>query len=218
MSNIGAKKEEKKLIVRNTRWEDIEEITKMNKLGFGIPEIAFKREHFESQLQIFPEGQVCIEYDGKIVGSCSGLRINFEDYGENHTFSEIADDGFIRNHNPNGKHLYGIEVVVHPDYRHMKIGRKLYEERRKICQKFNLKGILFGGRLPNYHKYADNMSVDEYVKHVIDQKIYDPVLTFQLRNGFRLRKIMPNYLLHDHESLEYATLMEWKNPDYIPEK
>ncbi|HET7578607.1 MAG TPA: carbon-nitrogen hydrolase, partial [Bacillales bacterium] len=61
---------EKKLIVRQTRQEDIEGIIKMNQLGFGNPEIAFKREHFESQLNIFPEGQVCIEYDGEIIGSC----------------------------------------------------------------------------------------------------------------------------------------------------
>ncbi|HET7579586.1 MAG TPA: bifunctional GNAT family N-acetyltransferase/carbon-nitrogen hydrolase family protein, partial [Bacillales bacterium] len=177
----------------------------------------FKREHFESQLNIFPEGQVCIEYDGEIIGSCSSIIVNFEEYGEDHSFDEIADEGFIRNHNPDGVNLYGIEVVVHPDYRSMKIGRRLYEERRKICQKFNLKSILFGGRIPNFHKYADQMTAEEYVEQVIKKNLYDPVLTFQLMNGFQLRTVMPHYLPDDRVSLEYATLMEWHNPDYVPE-
>ncbi|MEW9677810.1 bifunctional GNAT family N-acetyltransferase/carbon-nitrogen hydrolase family protein [Lentibacillus sp. L22] len=217
MSSSDISNIEKKLIVRNTRPEDIDNIIKMNKLGFGNADIAFKREHFESQLKIFPEGQVCIEYDGEIVGSCSSIIVDFDEYGEDHSFDEIADEGFIRNHDPAGKNLYGIEVVVHPEYRQMKIGRRLYEARRQICKRFNLESILFGGRLPNYHKYADQMSAEEYANEIIKQNLYDPVLTFQLMNGFKLRKVMPNYLPDDHASLKYATLMEWKNPDYLPE-
>ncbi len=119
-----------------------------------------------------------------------------------------------RNHQKNGKNLYGIDVVVHPEYQKMKIGRRLYEARRQLCKKLNLKSILFGGRLPHYHKYADQLTVHEYVELVINEKLYDPVLTFQLRNGFKLRKVMENYLPQDHASLKNATLMEWNNPDY----
>lgn len=214
MVNESTANVEKKLIVRHTRYEDIENIIKMNKLGFGIPEIAFKREHFESQLSIFPEGQICVEYDGEIVGSCSSVIVDFDDYGVNHSFSQIADDGYIRNHNPEGENLYGIEVVVHPDYRHMKVGRRLYEARRDICRKFNLKSILFGGRIPNYHKFSYKLSADEYAEQVLKQNVYDPVLTFQLMNDFKLVKVMPNYLEKDTASLEFATLMEWKNPEH----
>lgn len=203
-----------KLTVRNIQDEDIDEIIQIAKVGFGNPEIAFKREHYESQIHIFPEGQVCIEYDGKILGSCSSLIVNFDKYGEDHSFEEISDKGFIRNHQKNGKNLYGIDVVVHPEYQKMKIGRRLYEARRQLCKKLNLKSILFGGRLPHYHKYADQLTVHEYVELVINEKLYDPVLTFQLRNGFKLRKVMENYLPQDDASLKNATLMEWNNPNY----
>lgn len=196
--------------------EDIEEIIKISTVSFGHPDIPFKREHFESQLKIFPEGQYCAEYQGKVVGSCSSIIVNFDEYGINHTFDEIADEGYIRNHNPEGKNLYGTEVVVDPTYRGLGIGRRLYERRRQICQTFNLESILFGGRIPNYHKYADQLSPEDYVEKVVAGEIYDPVLTFQLRNGFKVIGIMPGYLPLDEESLEYATLMEWKNPDYTP--
>lgn len=207
---------EKKLTVRNINPEDLDEIAALSKKVFG-PYISYKREHFASQLTIFPEGQFCIEYDGKIVGNASSLIINFHDYGSNHSYKEIADDGFIRNHNPNGVNLYGIEVGVHPDYRGMKIGRRLYEARRKICKQLNLKSIFIGGRIPFYHKYADQLSAKDYALKVVEGEIYDPVLTFQLKKGFVLHDVIPNYLPDDHESMEYATSMEWHNPDYSPE-
>ncbi|GGB40733.1 hydrolase YhcX [Lentibacillus populi] len=216
MPKIDQADYEKEIAVCPIEHGDIDEIIAMAKIGFANPEIPFTREHYESHLRIFPEGQVCIKYDGKIIGSCSSLIVNFNDYNEEHTIDEITDDGYIRNHNPKGLNLYGTDVVVHPDYRHMKIGRRLYEARRRICQKFNLKSIVFGGRIPNYHKYADKLSPEEYVKQVIDKNLYDPVLNFQLMNGFEFKRILPNYLPDDHDSLEYATLMEWHNPDYIP--
>lgn len=217
MSELDLSKFEKKIIVRNIREEDIDEIVELANLSFGIPGVAFERKHYASHIRVFPEGQFCVEYDGKIVGSCSSLIVNFEEYGENHTFDEISGNGFITNHNPNGQNLYGIDVVVHPDYQGLKIGRRLYEARRKLCRKLNLKSILFGGRMPNYHKYADQLTPHEYVEQVLQRKIYDPVVTFQTMNGFVLRNIMPNYLPHDKASLKYATLMEWHNEDYRPD-
>lgn len=41
----------------------------------------------------------------------------------------------------------------------------------------------------------------------------DLVLSFQLREGFQLRGVIPNYL-RDPRSLNWASLIEWLNPDY----
>ncbi|VEF48144.1 carbon-nitrogen hydrolase [Bacillus freudenreichii] len=199
-------------LLRKTRHDDIEEIVQVSNLVFG-PEIAFIPEELESQLSIFPEGQVCLKdkVKDRIVGFCSSLIVNFEEYGINHSLDEITDNNFIRNHDPKGKTLYGFDVTVHPDYRGMGLGRKLYEARQEICRTHQLDNIMFGGRIPNFHKYADKLSVNEYIDQVIKEKIYDPVLTFQLRNGFNVVAVMENYLPDDHESLKYATLMEWIN-------
>jgi hypothetical protein len=42
------------------------------------------------------------------------------------------------------------------------------------------------------------------------------VLSFQLREGFALRGVMPNYI-QDSRSRNFASLIEWLNPDYLPE-
>ncbi|CAM3509506.1 bifunctional GNAT family N-acetyltransferase/carbon-nitrogen hydrolase family protein [Aeromicrobium ponti] len=215
MTKLDLTKFEKKMIIRNTRHTDIDHIIALQEVCFPGMD-PWKREHLESHLEIFPEGQFVAEYDGEIIGSCSSLIINFDEYDDRHSWDDVTDKGYITNHNPEGYNLYGIEVMVHPDYRRMKIGHRLYEERKELVRALNLKSIIIGGRIPNYHKYANEMSPREYVNEVSLHKIYDPVLSFQLLNGFTLMRINPNYLPDDVQSNKYATLMEWNNVDYRP--
>ncbi|WP_062050542.1 bifunctional GNAT family N-acetyltransferase/carbon-nitrogen hydrolase family protein [Bacillus sp. JCM 19034] len=213
MSKIDVSKYEKKMILRNIKQEDFLEIIEMQKLCFPNME-PWRIEHLQSHVEHFPEGQFCVEYDGIIIGSCASLIINFDEYDDQHTWAEITDQGYITNHDPEGYNLYGIEIMVHPDYRRMKIGRRLYEARKDLARELNLKSIIIGGRIPNYYKYAEDLTPRQYVEEVTMHNIFDPVLTFQIMNGFTLKRVNPNYLHDDKASLKYATLMEWNNIDY----
>ncbi len=199
--------------VRPLKLSDFEALLRLQQRCFQRMEPTSMAE-FESQLYQFQEGQIGVFMNKELVGSSSALVLDLDEYSINHTWSEIADEGYIRNHDEEGDTLYGIEVMVDPDYRGMKIGRRLYEARKDLCQKLNLKRTLVGGRLPNYHKHASDMRVSEYVNAVMDKKLEDPVLTFQLKNGFTVKRIIKNYLPDDEESCYYATLMEWVNLEY----
>ncbi|MDD4362241.1 MAG: carbon-nitrogen hydrolase family protein, partial [Bacteroidales bacterium] len=94
------------------------------------------------------------------------------------------------------------------------LGRRLYDYRKDLCEKLNLKGILFGGRIPNYHRYSDKLSAKEYIRQVRERKIHDPVLNFQLSNDFHPVRILKNYLEGDQASEEYAALLKWDNIYY----
>lgn len=213
MSNAHIEKKQPEIIVRKIEPKDFDAVAALSLKSFG-EENSLKQEHFESQYKLFPEGQICLEYDGKIVGTALSLIVNFEDYGYDHNYYDICDLGFIRNHNPEGRHLYGIEVAVDSEYRGMRLGKRLYEGRRNIAKKFNLEKIYIGGRMPGYHEHADEMSALEYAKKAQDGELYDPVLTFQMKNGFVLNTVIDKYLPGDDESREYGALMEWANPDY----
>ncbi len=212
---IDLSKMEKKIIIRQVDEKDIDEIVELSKTCFPNME-PWTRAHLKSHINIFPEGQFCVEYDGRIIGASSSLIIDFNEYEDRHTFDEITDRGYITNHDPEGKHLYGISIMVHPDFRRLHIGTRIYEKRKELAQRMNLKSFLVGGRIPNYHNHAHEMSASEYVQQVIDQKIYDPVLSFQLLNGFKLKWVNPDYLADDKASLKYAVLLEWSNVDYLP--
>ncbi len=206
---------EKKITIRQIERSDFDHIIELQNMCFPNMK-PWKLAQLESHVRNFPEGQLCVEFDGQIIGSCSSLLVNFDDYMEQHTYSEITDNGYIRNHNPRGESLYGMEVMVHPEYRRMKIGRRMYEARKKLAEHLNLRSILVGGRIPGYHKYSEKMTPKEYAEEVLQQNIYDSVLTFQMMNGFTLKRMITNYLSDDQDSMNYATLLEWNNIEYKP--
>ncbi|MBK7642155.1 MAG: GNAT family N-acetyltransferase [Planctomycetes bacterium] len=195
--------------------EDFEALIEMQALCFpGM--LTWQREQIESQLSIFPEGQFVIEHEGRIVASASSLVVDFEDYSDWQNWKEIADGGYIRNHDPEGDTLYGIEVMVHPEFRGLKLARRLYAARREICRRMNLARSIIGGRIPGYGKYADQMSAREYADKVTTRGLYDPVLTTQSANGFVLKRLIPDYFPGDLDSRGYATFLEWTNLEYQP--
>ncbi|MEK4564296.1 bifunctional GNAT family N-acetyltransferase/carbon-nitrogen hydrolase family protein [Alkalihalobacillus sp. FSL R5-0424] len=215
LKEIDVSKFEKKMIIRNIEARDFDDIIAMSKLCFKNME-PWRYDQLRSHIEIFPEGQFCVEYDGEIIGSCSSLIINFDEYDDQHTWDEITDEGYITNHDSEGYNLYGIEVMVHPNFRRMKIGRRLYEARKDLARELNLKSIIIGGRIPNYSKHAAELTPRQYVEEVTMHNLYDPVLTFQVVNGFTLKRVNSNYLDDDKASMRYATLMEWNNIDYRP--
>ena len=77
---------------------------------------------FASHLDVFPEGQLGVEIRGRIVGSSSSLVVDFDEYGERHDWDAITANGLITNHDAEGDTLYGIEVVVDPAFRGLRIG------------------------------------------------------------------------------------------------
>lgn len=176
----------------------------------------WRREQIVSQLAIFPEGQSVIEIEGRIVASSSSLIVDSASHGNWHDWKLSTDDGFIRNHDAKGDTLYGIEIMVDPEFRGMKLSRRLYDARKLMARARNLTGIMIGGRIAGYGKYADQMSARDYVDKVIDKTLVDPVLTPQLSNGFMLKGLIPNYFPSDSESRGYATFLEWTNIDYVP--
>ena len=202
---------------RALKEEDFERVTELQRLCF--PGMAtWSREQFLSQLKHFAEGQLGVEVDGVLMASSSSLIIDYDLYSDWHDWKTVSDSGFIKNHDPSGDMLYGIEIMVHPETRGMKLSRRLYDARKQIVRERNLKGIVIGGRIPGYVEHRNEMTAHEYVEKVESKAIFDPVLTAQLANDFELKKLTPEYLPSDEDSSGWATHMEWTNIDYRPFK
>src|SRR5687767_5881405 len=135
--------------------------------------------------------------DGTLVATSSSLIVDEEDFGAYHTFHEVSDGGFIRNHDPEGDTLYGIDIAVDPTHRGERLSRRIYEARNELAQQNNLRAILIAGRIPGYAKYADKISAEEYVRRVVRKDLKDTVLTSQLAQGFAIRGVLRDYLPQD---------------------
>ncbi len=179
---------------------------------------AFRQEQFDSLMTRFPEGQFAAELDGKLVGIAISLVILWDDYSLHHTWASVTNDGNFDTHDMGGFTLYGAEVCVDPEFRGQGVGHYLYEARRKLCRAMNLKRIIAGGRLPGYSEHAACMSPEEYAKRVIWGDFYDPVLRFQLNEGFDYCGILHGYLPTDPESIGNAALIVWLNRQFDPKK
>ena len=142
----------------------------------------------------------------------------WDDWADSHTWREITSSGTFSEHNPEGRTLYGAEVFVDPALRGLGVGRLLYEGRRTLCRAMNLKRISACGRLPGFVAYADAMGPEFYAQKVVWGDFVDPVLSFQLREGFSYCGVISDYLPEDVESHGNASLIVWLNPDYDPSR
>lgn len=210
---VDHKSYEKSVVVRPMRPEDFEQVVDVQRKCFpGM--LPWPRDQVESQIATFPEGQLVVECDGRVVASCSSLVVEFDEYEDGHTWNEVADRGYFGTHDPEGDTLYGVELMVDPEYRGMRLARRLYDARKQLCVDLNLKRIVVGGRIPGYSEHSSEMDVKTYVRRVLSKELFDPVMTVQISNGFALKRIIRSYLDEDRESEGYATLLEWVNLDY----
>ncbi len=207
---MSEKIKKQKLFIRNAKPEDAKEISILSAKVYTTDNLSEKM--IRSQISVFPEGQFIAIFDGKIVGHAATFIIDETTALAPHSWKEITGRGYATRHDPDGDILYGMEVCVDPDVRGMRIGQRLYNMRKKLCVSLKLKGIVFGGRLPNYAKHAKKgMSAADYIQAVNAKTMKDPVLGFQIRNGFEPIGVLEGYLPSDSASQGYATHMLWKN-------
>ncbi|CRI65374.1 putative enzyme [Thiocapsa sp. KS1] len=208
------------LIVRNARVKDIPAIRALDARVYGASGMgSYSRAMLLGQIHNFPEGQFVAEYEGAIVGYCATFLIDADIALKPHTWHEITGGGYASRHDPEGDYLYGMEVCVDPAYRGLRIGQRFYDERRKLARAWDVKGIVFGGRIPNLTKLLRRFGTPEaYLEEVKSSRLRDPVLTFQMRNGFEVLGLLPGYLPEDKESGGYAVHLVWRNPNAPDEK
>ncbi|NNC34669.1 MAG: bifunctional GNAT family N-acetyltransferase/carbon-nitrogen hydrolase family protein [Croceitalea sp.] len=174
----------------------------------------WSERHIDMLIEKFSEGQVVIKINGQLAGCALSIIVNYDDFEDEHTYKQITGNYEFTTHNDEGNVLYGIDVFIKPEFRGLRLGRRLYDYRKELCEKLNLKSIVFGGRIPGYHKYADDMSPKIYIEKVKRKEIHDPVLNFQISNDFHPSRILKGYLEGDAQSNDFAVLMEWDNIYY----
>jgi predicted amidohydrolase/GNAT superfamily N-acetyltransferase len=206
------------ILVRPATIADVDALVELNHIAYPelvADNVVWSAAQVRSHLQVFPEGQIVAEAEGRIIGAASSLIVDLGiDPMRWHTWAGVTDNGYFTSHDPRADTLYGADVCVHPDWRGRGAGAALYHARRELCRRLNLRRIVAGGRLWHYREFAGRYSAEEYVERVKAGEIRDLVLSYQLREGFHVRAIMQNYLV-DPNSCNHATFIEWLNPDFV---
>ncbi|MBS4218387.1 GNAT family N-acetyltransferase [Bacillus sp. FJAT-49711] len=202
------------IVIRNYTKEDFDELIQIQAECFPPPfpsDLWWNKEQLTNHVTLFPEGALCVEVDGELAGSLTGVCVHFDPAHPTHKWEEITDSGYIRNHDPQGNTLYIVDISVRPKFRKLGLGKWLMESMYQVVIQLRLDRLLGGGRMPGYHKVADQLTPNEYIGAVLKGEMKDPVISFLLKCGRTPVSIIEDYL-DDEESLNYAVLMEWKNP------
>jgi GNAT superfamily N-acetyltransferase len=194
--------------------DDVSRLVELNHAAY--PDLVEAGVVWEaSQLHVhqdhFATGQIVAESNGVVAGAIATFVVpKTVDALAPHTWLGITDGGFFTSHDPNGATLYLADIYVDPVFWGRGIGKALYGALRDLCRRLNLSRVVAGGRLWGYADVSHQMSAEAYVARVIAGGMRDRVLDSQLRAGYVVRGLLPNYL-QDERSRNWATLLEWEN-------
>lgn len=180
-------------------------------------ETLMNARNYELQLAAFPEGMIVAEKDGELVGYCTSLIVQLDGLPHEYTYRELTGACTHSTHDPQGDTLYGADIAVHPDYRGQGVAAKLYEARKKLLRRFNLRRMLAFGRIPGYADWAGRLTAREYVDKVIAGELSDSALRAHLKAGYRVESVRLDFML-DHTSHNYSTQLVYDNPDFDLQK
>lgn len=204
------------LHLRNLTSDDYPQLKKLMDRVYDDIGGSWPKETIEKLVAEFPDGQIVIDDDGVVVGVALSLLVDYDTFSNPHKYDDLIGHREVILNNPQGDALYGLDVLIDPDYRGHRLGRRLYDTRKELCRSMNLRAILAGGRIPNYHEHSDNLKPTDYIDQVARKEIHDPILSFQLANDFQVKRLMRKYLPEDEKSQGYATLLEWNNILFEP--
>ena len=141
-----------KLQIRHAELSDIEGVMDLSRRVYP-EEPPYTRGQVSGQINAFRDGIFVAVYGGEIVGYAASTIVRENRVMAPHTWTEITGGGYASQHNGSGDWLYGMEVMVHPERRRLRIGKRLYQARERLCVDLGLKGIAFGGRMPGFRRH-----------------------------------------------------------------
>ena len=201
--------------VVNSTLEMIADLETIQRISF--PDLAdaelMLEQHFASHIAIFPAGQHAVldTLENRIVASSSDLQIPLDFSHYQHKFFPAVGDGYFTTHDSSARWLYGADIGVHPDYRSQGLSSLLYKARQNLVQRLGLRGHFAGAMPKGYGALSLEMPIEAYLHEVIRNERFDPVISIQLKRGYRIYGVIPEYL-EDASCANYGVMIVWRNP------
>jgi hypothetical protein len=160
-------------------------------------------DKWESRIRIFPEGTLVAAENGRLVGVVVAHIIAWPYRREFPDWEGATDNGYIRNHDPDGEVLYGVDLTVRDE--RPGVAERLMRADLAIADRLGLRAVL-GSRIPSLRERwhgAGEPGYDDVVRLVRR----DPTVRFFGRLGFRLMGVKPAYFAVDEASFGWGAMI-----------
>jgi len=174
--------------------------------------MAATRAQLEGRLANVGYHMLVLEHDGEVVGGASFLRLPSYDPAEHQSWDDSTDSGWCSNHDPAGRVLFGVDLSVSRRAPRLASAR-LMAACLELTMRTGVDALLWGGRMPRYHRHADEMTAEDYAEAKTGRGRYlDPEIELYTRvPGVEPVGVVPNYF-KDWESCDYGCILRWRNP------
>ena len=103
--------QELKIEIRNIEESDYQDLLEVMQESYdGYEDEPWRLKDIRILLKKFPEGQVCVTVNDRVVGCALCIIVDYKKFGDNHSYEQIVDSYDFNTHDPKGDVLYGIEV------------------------------------------------------------------------------------------------------------
>ncbi len=182
-----------------------------------FPDMHSRDQYNETELEemadIFPEGTF-VALDGeRVVGVGIGVFLDIDFDNMPPTEDAMLQLNWQVSIEKSGAYYYGTDMAVHPEYRGRGIAREIYNHRKRVTVEHNRKGFAAAAVLPGYREHKHHMSINVYLAKVVTGELFDPTLTVQLRNDFRVIRPLADFFIFP-QSDNWSALIVWDNPEY----
>jgi GNAT superfamily N-acetyltransferase len=181
-------------------------------------EKPYTLEELEDHRQVFPQGQfVAIDVNlDTVAGVHFTLRLRMFDFHIDDPWDVLTAGGSFLDHQADGTTLYGADIMVHPAHQHHGIAHALTDQARFLVQEEKLWRMVGASRLPGYGTHSSAFRIEQYIEAVVNGKLFDPVLSIHLKDGWTVVRPIHGYLQHDEDSVGWAVVIQWVNPECPP--
>ncbi len=166
----------------------------------------------ESRIATFADGVLVAEHNGAVVGGMTFIRIDGYDVHDAQSWEDITDNGWCTTHQDEGSVLFGVDLSVS---RHAPRSTAvlLFMAGMELAIREGSECVVWGGRMPRYHRHAAKMSAAEYAARKTSKGRYmDPEIELYSKvPGVQMVGVVPEYF-KDWESMNYGVMFSWSNP------
>ncbi|MCX7923144.1 MAG: SDR family NAD(P)-dependent oxidoreductase, partial [Clostridia bacterium] len=180
--------EQREYSIRYARETDLPDLERLENLCWE-PGLRVSTSVLKKRLLKYPEGQLVMEINGKIVGAMYTQRIIEPEDIKKSTFKTVE-----KLHTEEGTVIQLLTVNILPDMQHLNLGDQLLEFMLQRCGVINgITKTVAVTKCKDYHKH-ENMPLEGYIGLRNEQgRLVDTVLRFHEMHGAQIKELVPGY-------------------------